>query len=385
MAPDVVTKTTKQSWFQRTGNAFQNMVIGILLFIAAFPLLFWNEGRAVRRAKSLDEGAKNVVSVVADTVEVGNEGVLVHFTGEATTTDILTDSDFSLSVNAIKLSRNVEMYQWTEDSESETKEKLGGGTETTTTYTYKKDWADSLVDSSDFEEPIGHENPANMAYDDKTFEASTVTVGAYKLSETLISRMNYYEDHQPDDGNLSSILTSSLLTNAEISGKYIYIGNNPNAPEVGDLRISFAVVNPTNVSIIGQQMGETVTAYKAKAGSDILLLQRGTVDAESMFETAQQQNTLILWVLRIVGLVMMYAGLMTILKPLAVTGSVIPLLGNIVEGLLGVVAGLIALALTLVTVSIAWLFYRPLLGGALLIAGIALIAGAKFMAGKKKA
>ena len=38
----------------------------------------WNEGRAVRTAESLEEGAGAVVSVPADAVDPGNEGKLVH-------------------------------------------------------------------------------------------------------------------------------------------------------------------------------------------------------------------------------------------------------------------------------------------------------------------
>lgn len=47
MAPDVVTEVTKQSWFSRIGGSFKGVAFGALLVIAAIPLLFWNEGRAV--------------------------------------------------------------------------------------------------------------------------------------------------------------------------------------------------------------------------------------------------------------------------------------------------------------------------------------------------
>ena len=46
--------------------------------------------RAVRTAQSLEEGAGVVVSVAAATVEAGNEGRLVHLSGEATTTETLS-------------------------------------------------------------------------------------------------------------------------------------------------------------------------------------------------------------------------------------------------------------------------------------------------------
>lgn len=72
-------------------SAIGGVLVGIVLFLVAFPLLFWNEGRAVQTAQSLEEGASNVVTVGADKVEPGNEGKLVHLTGNAATKESLTD------------------------------------------------------------------------------------------------------------------------------------------------------------------------------------------------------------------------------------------------------------------------------------------------------
>ena len=57
-----VTEVTEESWFSRLGGAFKGILTGIVLFILAIPLLFWNEGRAVRRAAALKQGAASVVS-----------------------------------------------------------------------------------------------------------------------------------------------------------------------------------------------------------------------------------------------------------------------------------------------------------------------------------
>ncbi len=32
------------------------MLFGLVMFVAAFPIIYWNEGRAVRTARSLTEG-----------------------------------------------------------------------------------------------------------------------------------------------------------------------------------------------------------------------------------------------------------------------------------------------------------------------------------------
>ena len=45
------------------------------------------------------------------------------------------------------------MYQWKEESHSESQDNLGGSETTTTTYPYDKIWSDSPIDSSYFKKP----------------------------------------------------------------------------------------------------------------------------------------------------------------------------------------------------------------------------------------
>ncbi|WP_339136467.1 MAG: hypothetical protein WGN25_01115 [Candidatus Electrothrix sp. GW3-4] len=56
MSDDSYTEVTNQSWFSRIGGAIKGIIFGFILFIIAFPLLFWNEGRAVKTYKTLKEG-----------------------------------------------------------------------------------------------------------------------------------------------------------------------------------------------------------------------------------------------------------------------------------------------------------------------------------------
>jgi hypothetical protein len=56
-------EVTTESWFGRIGGAFKGIVVGLVLFFAAFPHLFWNEGRTVKRYKTLHEGAGSVISL----------------------------------------------------------------------------------------------------------------------------------------------------------------------------------------------------------------------------------------------------------------------------------------------------------------------------------
>ena len=115
LAEDTYTEVANESWLGRIGGALMGIVIGAVLFMAAFPFLFWNEGRAVRRYQTLNEGAGTVISLPEARVSAEYDGQLVHVSGEATTDEIVTDPEFGVAVNAIKLQRKAEMYQWKEN------------------------------------------------------------------------------------------------------------------------------------------------------------------------------------------------------------------------------------------------------------------------------
>ena len=151
-----------KSWGERLVESIKGVLIGIILFIVSFPLLFWNEGRAVDTARALEEGGKSVISVpAADKVDPANEGKLVHLTAEATTQESLEDTEFLIKENAIALERKVEMYQWKQEEHTRREKQLGGGEKEITDYTYEKVWSNEALDSSNYHDS-GHSNPATM-------------------------------------------------------------------------------------------------------------------------------------------------------------------------------------------------------------------------------
>ena len=294
MSRDSFTQVTNQSWFSRIGNAIKGVLIGLVLFVVAFPLLFWNEGRAVKTYKTLKEGGKAVVSVASDRVTPANEGRLIHVTGNADTEETLTDAVFGLSSKALKLRRVVEMYQWQQASESKTKKKMGGGTETATTYTYSKSWSDRPIESAGFKEPAGHTNPGSLPYEATAQTAGRVTLGAFTLSQSLLAQINNFES-LPVPGE--TVLPESLQGKAKLHNAGFYIGADPATPLVGDTRIKFEVAKPTQVSVIAKQVGNTFEPYAAKAGGTIDLLQTGVHEAAAMIQQAQDSNRVLTWIL----------------------------------------------------------------------------------------
>ena len=346
------------------------MLFGLIAVCAAVVLLWVNEGRAVKTRKTLDEGAKDFVTVPFDKVDAANEGKLVYVTGMASTSEVLRDDVLNVSAPALKLRRVVEYYQWVEDKKSETKKSLGGGEETVVTYTYAKKWTGRPVDSSRFNRSAGHENP-KVVLDDLTLTAEPIALGAFTLSDGLAGRISTYTPLVPEEGGEVPDAVAEKKVQAEGDG--FYIGDDPKNPAVGDMRVSHEAALPGEVSVIAAQSGSSFEPYSAKAGGRIEMLSEGVRSAESMFEGAQKSNKVLTWVLRAVGAVIMFIGFSALFRPLSVIADVVPLVGSIVEIGTGFVAVLLTIPISLVVIAFAWIFYRPLIGIPLLVVAVAAV------------
>ena len=217
-----VEEVTTESWGSRLGNSFKGIITGGVLFLAGIPLLFWNEGRAVKMAKALEEGEAACRSVqTIDTIDMQNEGKLIHATGNAVTQDVLTDDRFpGISLKAIKLHREVEYYQWVEHESTREEKQVGGSVKKTTTYTYSKEWVSSPEDSSSFKE-AGHDNIVHMPdLEDKRLTAKKVSFGAFALTT---GQINSIGGTQPVA--LADIQwPADLADRTTVSGDMLYIG-----------------------------------------------------------------------------------------------------------------------------------------------------------------
>jgi hypothetical protein len=362
-----ITEVTSVSWLGRLKESFKGILVGIAFFVGAFPILWFNEGRAVKTEKSLKEGQGAVVSVANDRVNAANEHKLVHMTGHATTAETLSDPEFQISRNAIKLKRTVEMYQWKEDKKEEERKKLGGGSEKVTTYTYAKVWADDPIDSNGFKE-AGHANPGAFPFSQHEESAKQVTLGAFQLDDALVSKMDAFEPLPVDDKALAAVPAPSRA-NLQLHDGGFYIGT-PSTPAVGDVRINFAAVNPQDVSVVALQEGKSFSAYHAAAGMDIEMLRRGVIGAKDMFAMALKENAIMTWVLRGLGWFLMFLGLVLFFRPLSVVGDVVPMFGSFLAFGTGLAALAISVVLSIGTIGVAWIVFRPLLGITLLAAAI---------------
>ena len=396
--------TSSQSWFSRLGGAFKGVLIGLIIFIIGFPVLWNNEHDAVRNTNALNELQKVTIDVGKPEIQAENEGKPVFMTGPAATQDVLTDPIFGISENAIRLSREVEIYQYVEQQHSETKKKMGGGTETVTTYTYEPAWVQAPIDSNTFENPDARTTCRNvgiMRFQDDELMAANVSFGAFKFGPEIIAKIGGSKGYTlAPDFQLPQQLK---VLGARIEGEYVIVPytapatttanainqavnavagtGDANAAgqaianavvpqpvtQIGDLRVKFAITKPHDVSLIAVQKGDTFTDYTAKNGKKQFLFRDGTHTATDLFEAKAASNKMKRWFFRAIGFILMYIGMGMVFRPLSVLADVIPFIGTIVGKGTSFVAFIIAAICSLVTIAIAWITYRPILAISLLV------------------
>jgi transmembrane protein TMEM43 len=380
---DSFQEVTSVSWFGRIKRTVGGVILGLILIVLMVIGLFWNEGRAVQTARSLAEGSGAVISIGADSVDAANDGKLVHVTGPVSANGGLADPDFGIAVQGLRLSRSVEMYQWKEESKSETTKKLGGGEETVTTYSYSKAWDDSQINSSDFKKPDGHQNPP-MAIHSRTFQIPEGKLGAFSLDTPVLDRIEGDKEFSLSSGQSAEIkaaYTGTKPINVVDGG--IYLGSDTTSPALGDYRIGYDLAPLGVVSIVARQTGDQFEPYQTLAGDELLMVDTGDVPAAKMFADAVSENTLITWLLRAGGLLLLTIGFALLLGPIGVILDVIPFLGSLARMGTGIVAFVLAILVGSTTIAIAWFWYRPLLAAAILAAGL-IAAVAVYMLGRSR-
>ncbi len=373
---DTFTETTTKSYGSRLKDSIGGVLFGLVLFFGSFFLLFFNEDNSVKVYRAIAEMEKNVITVSADSVNTANEGKLVCTNGNAETSDSLKDTLVELSFKGISLTRETEMYQWVERSESKTTEKTGGSSETTTTYSYEKQWSSSYNDSSKFKRPEGHTNPA-MKYKTKEYLAENVKLGAYKLPAELISKIGGAQAVALNVADKKK-MPSKIRSYSTLEAGSLYYGTNYkpvfDSPKIGDYKLTFMLTGPKQpVTVMARQVLKTFEAYTAKSGKSFEILKDGIHTSADIINMERTANAIMTWVLRLAGLLCMFFGLQLLVNPLRTLLAILPFLANIFGAITGFVLFLLSLVLTLVTIAIAWLVVRPVLGVALILTAVVVV------------
>lgn len=347
-------------------NGVLGIGFGLALFWGAFPVLFWNEGRAVQMAQALAEGAAQVQSITTTALEPATEGKLVYVQGTAQTTETLTDAQLGVRSPAIRLQRQVELYQW--------REKRSSKDQGPDTISYVKEWSSQLIASDNYQ--FGHQNPtvfgaAGFELKPAHWQAQTVTLGVLRLADDLVRQMQPHALRL--DNTAASGLPPELRRLAQVFDGQLYFGANPQTPAIGDLRVRYQYVPATaEVSVVAGQVGAALVPYQTSNGRLLALLGMGLVPASSLFAEAELANTIQTWLLRVVGFFMLMGGVQLIVSPLTGWLGQIPWLGSVLNAGISLVAAAVAGILALGTIAVAWFYFRPWLALGLGLLGVLL-------------
>lgn len=356
----------------RMGNSIKGVLFGLIMVVVSFGLLYWNEGRAVRTGNIIKQASQAPV-VDATSAVPADPGKLVAANGILATGSTLTDTPnaygkgatFNPGTEVLSLERRVEMYAWIEEKKTETTGNTGGSETEKTTYTYKKDWTTKPEASSNFQYPEGHLNSA-LPLDSNTQVATDMTVGSLSLDSSNLrlpdsERVNLTKELvKLNVGTPESVLLNNYL-NLPL--------NSTVGPNVGDVRISYFTVPSGKQAVVFGVVGDSTldTFVDAKNGT----LYRAFFGSKEMaVATMQSENQMLTWILRLVGFLLMWFGLMAVFGPISTFLDILPIAGSISRGLIAGVTFLVALVVSVVVILVGMILHNLI---ATLVAAVAAI------------
>lgn len=372
----------------KAGKGCLGFFLGPAMLVMAVYLLFNNEGDYLNTAQALDE-LQPLVQHVENTAtpDAALEGKPVHLSGTATTEDVLTDDTYGVQAQGIMLRRNVQYVQWVEKKTKRT------GSDTKSTfmteaeykrsrddewiYSYNLTWVNNPINSATFHnERYRNANYTHYKADTIELWAKNVQLGNYKLTDNQIRRIAADGKRVPPQQ-----VPEALHKHAMLHGEYLFIGHapegssyyplDPQAPSVGDVRISWRQTSPQRpVSLVAIQKGNRFEPYTATNGAVIDLFYTDTLGITQCFDKARSTNTVNLWMVRMGGWLMFWGAFACMLRPLA---GMVPVCRKLAEAGAEVISLLLGTICSLLTISVSWLFCRPVFAVLMLLAIIALI------------
>jgi hypothetical protein len=139
---------------------------------------------------------------------------------------------------ALALARHVERLQWQRDGQG----------------AYTTQWSAAQIDSSGFDK--AHANPAELPFNGKRWWTRDARLDGHPVSPDLLAALDAWQPYAPDLRQLPPNLAASFaFNNGGPDGKWLSTSQDPKHPAVGDVRLSWRVLEhaspPTGVLLRG--------------------------------------------------------------------------------------------------------------------------------------
>lgn len=229
------------------GATTAQALVGVTLAIAIVALLWfaWRQRAETAPPPAPAATAAAPLAVSAERIDPANQGRLLEVSGKLHGKDAPRDEQFGIraEAGAIGLMRAVELRQWQETCAADKCD-------------YAQVWSEEPIDSSAFRQRKGHENPTQAPFSSQLFNAEDWRLGAFRFDPELGAHvLAVGVEPQPVPVRASQLPPNLAATFGDRAG-VLYTGD-PDRPAVGDLRVSYRVIAPFELSRIrGLQDGE---------------------------------------------------------------------------------------------------------------------------------
>lgn len=358
---------------QRNSNPLVGMLIGVLLFIAAFPVLYFNEA-----TENLSKAA--ATAVPSDESHLVEEGQLAYVYGIIHSDTPVQDS--FLIGDYIVVNRTVEMYGYEESVRTEDNKEV---------YSYQKTWVITPSLSTSWQgsaTQLPQDVPS--AYNDyitnlpvqRSQFASNLTVEGTPLNPGGLSIMNL-EFLLPTTEEVSLELLNEGYT---IHSNYLYVSQSAtgtfSTPQLGDIRISFNVIHQGDDGILlAKKDTNQWAAFTTEQGNTLYRFFNGNTTLQSVVDQLNSEYLFTLWLFRGIGFAMFLFGILLFLNPLIRLLNYVPFVGGIGGFLLFLASLVISFLLSVTTIFVSIVAHNMLLT---VVVALIVFAGLVFTFSKRK-
>ena len=331
-------------------NPLAGVMGGALLFLCAFPVLYFNEAQ---------ENLSKVAEQAVEYNEALESSYLGYTVGAFSATNKANDP--LLTREFVAVTRKVEMYGYIETQSTSTANS--GNTQSTTNseirYTYSKAW---LVNPSqtttwrgrviDFPRdlPINYNTwilnlPQAQTSTSTGLSMNNIPVDATNLDLSAFNDLSVTQDMIAD--NIYTVVLSDLYFSNQ--GTF-----NSSIPVIGDVRISFTVIEFDDQGLLlGNIDNNQFSAFTTDSGNILYRFFNGESTIEKVVSKLQTEYQLTIWIFRAVGFFMLFVGLLLSFKPISTLFNFIPIFGSVGSGLFTIMLFVVSLVLAVTTIVLS--------------------------------
>ena len=335
---------------QTNRNPLAGILGGALLFLCAFPVLYFNEAQ-----ENLSKVAEQAIAYSIDETSSYLGYTVGTFEATNKANDPLLTREF------VAVSRTVEMYGYIETQSTTTTNS--GNTQSTLNseirYTYSKAWLTNPAQTttwrgrtSDFPRdlPINYNTwvvnlPQPRTSTSTGLSINNIPVDGTNLDLSASNDLSVTQDMIVD--NVYSVLLGDLYTS--IQGSF-----DLTKPVIGDVRISFTVIEFDDQGLLlGNIDNNQFSAFTTDGGNIMYRFFNGESTIENVVSQLQTEYQLTIWIFRVVGFLMLFVGLLLSFKPISTLFNFIPIFGSVGSSLFTVVIFVVSLVLAVTTIVIS--------------------------------